>query len=51
MESLLRVNAGLKEELSAERQKQQALEKRYSESEWYLQEARANLQKVKEVPC
>jgi chromosome segregation ATPase len=51
VESLLRVNAGLKEELSAERQKQQALEKRYSESEWYLQEARANLQKVKEVPC
>ncbi len=49
--NLIQVNAGLQEELSSERQKHQALEKSYSESEWYLNEARAEIQKIKGAAC
>ena len=45
------VNASLQKDLLSERQKYQALEKNYSESEWYLNEARAEIQKIQGDTC
>ncbi len=50
-EYLNQVNASLRKDLLAERQKYQALEKNYSESEWYLNEARAEIQKIQGATC
>jgi chromosome segregation ATPase len=50
-EYLNQVNASLQKDLLAERQKYQALEKNYSESEWYLNEARAETQKIQGATC
>ncbi len=50
-EYLNQVNASLQKDLLSERQKYQALEKNYSESEWYLNEARAEIQKIQGATC
>jgi chromosome segregation ATPase len=50
-DDLLNMNADLQKELLSERQKYQALEKNYSESEWYLKETRAEIQRMKGSAC